>query len=152
MAKRTTGMTWMRVLVQDDLVRLKRILTASSPKRQEWEYKLRGGNIIINVPIIPWNAETHKPDPSIRYMARHLRIVPVPGGPFQLEYMRHTGQWWPVFEAVGDLETIVNHIESDPFGACGVCDSHQDEKPKRQPSMASASSKGRIGKKPRRKQ
>jgi hypothetical protein len=27
--------------------------------------------------------------------------------------MRHTGKWWPVFEAVGDLEKIAKFIERD---------------------------------------
>ena len=151
MAKRTTGMTWMRVLGEDDLVRLKNLLTASSPKRQEWEYKLRGGNILIYVPIIPWNSETHKPDPSMRYMAKHLRIAPVPGGPFQLEYMRHTGQWSPLFDAIGDLETVVKYIKEDQLGICGVFDPPEDEKPRRRSSRASSSSKTRTSKKPKRK-
>ena len=144
-------MTWMRVLGQDDLDRLRKLLTASSPTRQEWEYKLRGGSIIIYVPIIPWNPETHKPDPSLRYMAKHLRVVPQPGGPFQLEYMRHTGQWSPMFDAIGDLETVVKNIEEDLMGICGMFDPPEDKKTKRRSSRASSSSKTRTSKKPKRK-
>ena len=150
MAKRTRGMTWMRVLSQDDLDRLKKLLTTSSPKRQEWEYKLHGGNIIIYVPIIPWNPDTGKHDSSMRYMAKHLRIVSVPGGPFQLEYMRHTGQWSSMYDAIGDLETVVKNIEEDLLGICGMFDPPEDDKDKQRPSMAS-SSKTRTSKKTRRK-
>ena len=130
--------------IGDDLVRLKDLLTGSSPKRQEWEYKLRGGSIIIYVPIIPWNSETRKPDPSMRYMSKHLRIVSVSGGPFQLEYMRHTGPWSPMFDTIGDLETVVKSIEEDPLGICGMFEPPENDKAKRGSSRASSSSKTRT--------
>ncbi|MHC4477476.1 MAG: DUF3024 domain-containing protein [Planctomycetota bacterium] len=125
MAKKTGTRIWMRVLGKEDVGRLRDLLVARNPKRQKWEYKLHRDNIIIYVPITPWNPETHKPDPSERYMAKHLRVVPRPDGPFQLEYMRHTGQWWPFIEAVGDLEAIADFIEEDPYGQCSMFDSEE---------------------------
>lgn len=101
---------------------MRTLLTKHDEKWAEWQYKLHRDNIIISVPVIPWNPATKKPDPSMRYMAKFLRVVPAPGGPFQLEYMRHTGQWSPVFEATGDIEAIAKFIEEDPFGLCKTCD------------------------------
>ncbi len=107
-------MTWVRALTQRDLDELRTLLTKGEKKRAEWQYKLHRDNIIISVPVIPWNPKTKKPDPSLRYMAKFLRVVPTPGGPFQLEYMRHTGQWWPIFDAKGDIEAIAKFIDDDP--------------------------------------
>ena len=42
--------------------------------------------------------------------APRWRVVPWAGGALRLEYMRHTGEWWAVFGAVGDLEKIAGHI------------------------------------------
>ena len=78
-------MTWVRVLTQRDLDELRILLAKGDKKRAEWEYKLYRDNIIISVPVIPWNPKTRKPDPSMRYMAKFLRVVPTPGGPFQLD-------------------------------------------------------------------
>ena len=111
-------MTWVLVLTQRDLDELRTLLAKGDEKRAEWEYKLYRDNIIISVPVIPWNHKTKKPDPSMRYMARFLRVVPTPGGPFQLEYMRHTGQWWPRCEAQGDIKAIAKFIDEDPYGNC----------------------------------
>jgi hypothetical protein len=118
----TRGMTWVRVLTQRDLDELRSLLVKTDKKRAEWQYKLNRHNIIISVPVIPWNPETNKSDPSMLYMARFLRVVPTPGGPFLLEYMRHTGQWSPLFEATGDVEAIAKFIEEDPFGLCKTYD------------------------------
>jgi len=103
----------MRVLGKDDVVHLGELLSAKRREWSEWECKLFRGNIIVYVPITPWNSKTRRPDPSQRYMAKRWRVVPEPGGPFRLEYMRHTGQWWPVFEAVGDIERIAGFIQRD---------------------------------------
>ena len=110
MAK-TTARVWMRVLSKDDASELSKLLTDSQAEWSEWECRARGANILVYVPIVPWNSKTCKPDPSRRYMDKHWRVVPEPGGPFRLEYMRHTGQWWPVFDAVGELKKIAGHIE-----------------------------------------
>jgi len=118
----TRGMTWVRVLTQRDLDELQTLLAKGDEKRAEWQYKLYRDNIIISVPVIPWNPKTKKPDPSMRYMTKHLRVVPAPGGPFQLEYMRHTGQWCPMFEASGDISAIAKFIDEDPFGICKTYD------------------------------
>ena len=115
-------MTWVRVLTQRDLDELRILLAKGNKERAEWEYRLYRDNIIISVPVIPWNSATEKADPSMRYMAKFLRVVPIPGGPFQLEYMRHTGQWCPMFEASGDIKAIAKFIEEDPFGMCTTYD------------------------------
>ncbi|MBP7937772.1 MAG: hypothetical protein KA354_24295 [Phycisphaerae bacterium] len=111
----TRGMTWVRVLTQRDLDELRTLLTKGEEKRTEWEYKLYRDNVIISVPVIPWNPDTKKPDPSLRYMTKFLRVVPAPGGPFQLEYMRHTGQWLSMFGVMGDIKTIAKFIDEDPY-------------------------------------
>lgn len=125
MAKKAAPRTWMRVLAEDDLDRLKRSLAAKGSTYQRWEYKLHRGNIIISVPITPWDPETGKPDPSGRYIAKLLRICPVSGGPFGLEYMRHTGKWQPIHFALGDLEEIANHIAEDACGLCSTFDAEE---------------------------
>jgi len=103
----------MRVLGKAELARLRELLSTRRPESSAWELKLFNGNIIISIPVDPWNSETRKPDPSRRYLAKHWRIVPEPGGPFQLEYMRHTEQWWPFFGVVGDLEQMADFIATD---------------------------------------
>ncbi|MBI1827402.1 MAG: hypothetical protein HY287_10670 [Planctomycetes bacterium] len=113
MAKRIAQKLWMRVLNNDDATQLSKILVSKHLEWSDWQYKVFLGNVVIYVPVTPWNPKTHKPDPSMRYMARQWRVVPEPGGPFQLEYMRHTGKWWPMFDAVGSLEEIAKHIAED---------------------------------------
>jgi hypothetical protein len=103
----------MRVLGKDDAVRLGELLKARWSRWSEWECKFYRDNIIIYIPVTPWNPKTRRSDPSMRYMAKHWRVVPEPGGPFRLEYMRHTGQWWPAFEAIGNLEKIAKLIERE---------------------------------------
>lgn len=110
MAKRTAQRVWIRVLSKDDAAELSRLLTDRKSEWVEWECKLRGDNILVYVPITPWNPKTHKPDPSKRYMEKPWRVVPVPGGLFRLEYKRHTGQWWPVCDSVGELIKIAGYI------------------------------------------
>src|SRR5688572_19156700 len=65
---------WMQTCRQEDIELLRKHLDPKGPLWSEWEYKLRGGNIIIYSPLIPWNKQ-RRPDPSRRYMAMHLRIV-----------------------------------------------------------------------------
>ena len=100
----------MRVLSMDDAAELSKLLETTKAEWSEWECTVRGDNILVYVPITPWNPKTGKPDPSLRCTDKRWRVVPESGGPFRLEYMRHTGQWWPVFDAVGDLEKIAGHI------------------------------------------
>ena len=108
----------MQVLTKDDATELSKLLTARQPEWSEWECKVHRDNILVYVPITPWNPKTRKPDPSMRYMDKHWRVVSEPGGLFRLEYMRHTGQWWPVFDAVGNLKKIAGHIakQAEVFG------------------------------------
>lgn len=113
MAKRNSQRVWMRVLGKDDAVRLGDLPAKKRPAWSEWECKAHRGNVIVYAPVTPWNPKTRRLDPSMRYLDKQWRVVPEPGGPFQLEYMRHTGQWWPILEAVGDLEQMVTFIERD---------------------------------------
>ena len=47
-------------------------------------------------------------------MAMHLRIVPTHPGPFQLEYRRHTEQWWPLGACPrGPMQSIAKFIAND---------------------------------------
>lgn len=129
MAKRTVGRTWMRVGTNSDITSLRSLLAAKGPAWSTWEYKLHRGNIIIYSPLTPWDYKTKQYDRSRRRMEKHLRIVPVPQGPFGLEYMRHTGQWCPIGVCVGDLPTIANFIADDPFGLCHPLDPPDVEQP-----------------------
>ena len=116
MAKKAARRVWMRALSKSDTAELSKLLSARQAEWSEWECKARADNILVYVPITPWNPKTRKPDPSMRYMDKHWRVVPDPGGPFRLEYMRHTGQWWPVFDAVGNLKKIAGHIAEQAEG------------------------------------
>lgn len=118
MATKRSRKVWMRVPTEADIDRLRELLADKGTTWQRWEYKLYQGNIIIHSPVTPWDHKTRKPDPSREYMAKQLRIVPVPGGPFQLEYMRHTGQWWPLGDCTGDIEAIAGFIAEDAYGLC----------------------------------
>ena len=117
-ASRRGRKAWVQTLDKDDVVRLQNLLAAKGTKWRNWEYKLHSGNIIIYSPVTPWGHETSKYDHSKPRMVKHLRVVPEPDGPFQLEYMRHTGRWCPIDVCVGDLQTIADFIEDDPFGLC----------------------------------
>ena len=116
MAKKTARKVWMRTLSKGDAAELSKLLSARQAEWSEWECKAHGDNILVYVPITPWNSKTRKPDPSMRYMDKIWRVVPEPGGLFRLEYMRHTWQWWPVFDAVGDLKKIAGHIAKQAEG------------------------------------
>ncbi len=113
----TRTWTWMLMLTDKDIDQLRRRFSSKGLLWDQWEYKLRAGKIIIYTPITPYNPTTNKPDPSLRYMAKHLRIVPTQPGPFQLEYWRHTEQWWPL-PWIGDIDEIADQIEADEFGMC----------------------------------
>ena len=110
--KRLTGpRTEMRILSEQDVEQLRAYFSKKGPLWDQWEYKLRAGTIIICTPVTPFNPRRRRPDPSWRYMAKHLRIVPVRPGPFQLEYRRHTERWCPL-DCVGSLEIIMRYIET----------------------------------------
>jgi len=111
------GWTWVMTLTGQHVEELRSRLAAIGPQWARWEYKLRAGNIILYTPITPWNPKTRKPDPALRYMAKHLRIVSVTPGPFQLQYWRHTEQWWPL-SCKGDIKDIVKYIVADQRGFC----------------------------------
>lgn len=87
------GRVWMLMAQPHDVECLRERFARKGPLWDQWEYKLLGGRIIIYDPVTPWGAAANGPDPSRRYLAMHLRIVPSQPGPFQLEYRRHTGQW-----------------------------------------------------------
>jgi len=115
--KHGPGFAWMLTLSDKDVEYLRRRFTAKGPLWDQWEYKLLRGNIIIYTPVTPFNPQTGKSDPELRYMSKHLRIVPSQPGPFGLQYWRHTDKWeWLPFE--GDIEEIAAHIEADEFGLC----------------------------------
>ena len=109
---------WMKTLTIECINELRQRLAEKGQLWKEWEYKLHGGNIIIYTPVTPWNPRTYKPNPKQRYLAKHLRIVPSLPGPYQLEYFRHTEQWWPLLPCTGDIKQIADFIEADEFGLC----------------------------------
>jgi len=47
-------------------------------------------------------------------MSKFLRVIPAPGGSFQLEDMRHPGQWLSMFGVMGDTKAIATFIDDDP--------------------------------------
>ena len=102
-------------LTDKHIEELRSRLAAIGPQWDEWQYKLHAGNIIVYTPVTPRNPKTRKPDPPLRYMAKHLRIVSTTPGPFQLEYWRHAEQWWPP-SCKGDTEEIVKYIVADQRG------------------------------------
>jgi len=108
---------WVKILSTEDIEQLRQRLAEKGPLWSEWEYKLRGGNIIIYTPVTPWDPRTCKPDPERRYMAKHLRIVPSVPGPYGLEYFRHTEQWQQL-PCTGTIKEIADFIEADEFGLC----------------------------------
>jgi hypothetical protein len=111
------GYTWLLSLTDKHVEELRRRLAEKGPLWSEWEYKVHGGNILIYTPVTPWDAQTGKPDPSRRYMSKHLRIVPSQPGPFGLQYWRHTEQWSSL-PCAGSIGEIADFIEEDPFRLC----------------------------------
>jgi len=107
---------------------LRELMAAKGSRWREWQYKFFRGNIIIGSPVTPWNPRTGQPEPSMRYLAKHLRIVPVIRGPFGLQYWRHTQQWSPL-PCVGDLKEIADFIAEDPVGLCGPLELPQEAWP-----------------------
>jgi hypothetical protein len=130
MARNARGRIWMRVPTAADIDQLRSLLAAKGTTWDAWEYKLHRGNIIISSPVTPWDSATGGYDRSRRRMAKHLRIVPVPGGPFGIEYMRHTGRWFPLGAGIGDLVTLADFIADDPCGACRPLDPPDAEQPR----------------------
>ena len=108
---------WLLTLSEKHVEELRRLLAEKGPLWSEWEYKLHGGHLLISTPVTPWNAQTGKPDPSRRYLAKHLRIVPSQPGPFLLQYWRHTEQWSSL-PCTGTISEIADFIQEDPFGLC----------------------------------
>ncbi len=100
-----------------DVEYLRKRFSKKGPLWDQWEYKLRNGTIIIYSPVIPFSPKTGRPDPALRYMCKHLRIVPSQPGPFLLQYWSHTEKWeWLPCE--GDIGQIADAIEADEFGLC----------------------------------
>lgn len=130
MAKKTRQRTWMRVGTEADIDTLRRLLATRGTTWDTWEYKLHRGNIIISSPITPWDYETEQYDRSPRRMMKHLRVVPVPQGPFGLEYMRHTGRWSPIEICCGDLQMVADFIADDSVGLCHPLDPPDVERPR----------------------
>jgi len=108
---------WVKALTERGMDELRNRLAAKDQMWERCRFKLHRGNIIIYTPVTPWNPRTGKPDPEQRYMAKHLRIVPSVPGPYQLEYFRHTEQWWPL-PCTGSIEDMAGIIEADAFGLC----------------------------------
>ncbi|HZZ41887.1 MAG TPA: hypothetical protein VFE58_03050 [Tepidisphaeraceae bacterium] len=119
---------WMLTPTPDDIDILRRKLSQKGPLWSEWEYKLRAGRIIIYSPVIPWNQQL-KPDPRLRYLAMHLRISPAHPGPFQLEFRRHTEEWWPLHSCPpGIITDIAEYIARDQDLWCRPMDQDGWEK------------------------
>jgi hypothetical protein len=110
--------TWVKILTAKEIDELRQRLAEKGHLWDQWEYKLHRGNIVIYTPITPWDPTTCQPDPERRYLAKHLRIVPSVPGPYQLEYYRHTGQWWPLPPCVGDIKDMADFIAADECGLC----------------------------------
>ena len=106
------GWMWMKTPGQEDLERLQQWLQRKGWPMNLWRSRLFRDHILIHVPVDPLNPDTLKPDPALRCWVKHLRIAPSPRG-LQLEYFRHTKQWWPLWGAVGSLEELFHHIEED---------------------------------------
>ena len=115
--RHTVGMTWMLVASERDVDYLRQRFSQKGPPWDQLQFKLRADTIIIYTPITPFNPRTGKPDPALRYLAKHLRIVPSQPGPFTLQYWRHTEQWQSL-PCTGGIREIADSIEADEFGFC----------------------------------
>ena len=112
-----SGYVWMKVPTEADVDKLRTLIAAKGPPWDQWEYKLERGRIVIYDPVIPFNSTTHRFDPALRYMTKHLRLTPVIPGPFQLEYYRHTDRFAAV-PVAGTIEEVAADILTDLFGVC----------------------------------
>lgn len=109
---------WMRLAQQSDADELRALIEAQGEKWRQFEYKLHRGNILIYSPVTPYHWETRRHDPALRYLALQLRICPAGVCVFQLEYMRHTGQWWPLGGCRGDISDMAGFITDDGQPVC----------------------------------
>lgn len=50
---------------------------------------------------------------SPTFRVKYARMTSVGGGRFDLHYMRHTGQWWPLGQTV-PLEEALRRIRTEP--------------------------------------
>jgi len=105
--------TRMRALDKDDVDRLRNLLSMKGTETQDWKCKLHGGNIIIYSSVAARVYKDGTLEPSTHRWAKHLRIVPEPGGPFRLEHMRQKGRWCSIDAAVGDMEAIAGFIKDN---------------------------------------
>jgi hypothetical protein len=107
---------------QSDVELLRAHLAGKGPLWNRWNVKLHRGNILIsdwNPPPDPADQSAFHPEPH----RKHLRIVSSwPVGPFRLEWMRHTGRWWPLL-ATGIIKQIIKAIDSIPV--CAPLNQHR---------------------------
>jgi hypothetical protein len=51
---------------------------------------------------------------SPTFEERFARLRPATGGKFDLDFMRHTGQWWPLHQGL-TLEQCLEAVRDDPW-------------------------------------
>lgn len=110
-AKKPAGRThfWGQRPTGADVEVLRSRISARGPLWDQWEYKLHRDRILIYDVSVQVDREPGRPESALRTTHVHLRVSPAPSGPFELEWMRHTGQWWPL-HVTGTIEQIADAI------------------------------------------
>lgn len=123
-SKATRGYVWVRVPTPTDVDVLSERLKKMGPIWDRWECKLYRDNILIYDAVVPWDERDDLANATPQKQ-RHLRVVPIEGGPFALEFMRHNDRWAPLFDCEpGDITAIADYIEANRDGFVAPSDQY----------------------------
>ena len=100
---------WMLVPTEADVAVLRQRIAAKGPLWDQWTYKLARDRILIYDSVGTIDPATNRFDPQRREPQLHLRISPVPQGPFELEFRRHNDTWASLW-TTGTIEQLADAI------------------------------------------
>ena len=125
MAKRRPARqrVWMLMPTAADVEALRTRIAARGPSWDRWTYKLHRDRILIYDATGTYDPVAKQYDPTRTEPRLHLRVSPCPAGPFELEWMRHTGQWWPL-HVTGTAEQIGDAIATGRVPMTHPLDQH----------------------------